>query len=41
MSVNDKRLIKRDALGVYETESLTINSNENSELIIIEVPMKF
>jgi len=30
---------KRDAIGVYETESIQIKANQNSELIIIEVPM--
>jgi hypothetical protein len=31
----------RDAIGVYETEAVTINAKSNSKLIIIEVPMVF
>ncbi|WP_425075540.1 pirin family protein [Psychroserpens sp. S379A] len=39
VEVKNITLSRRDALGVYETESIKINANQNSELIIIEVPM--
>ncbi|MFT4611780.1 MAG: redox-sensitive bicupin YhaK (pirin superfamily) [Glaciecola sp.] len=39
IEVANNTLGKRDALGVYETESIEIKSNNNSELIIVEVPM--
>lgn len=39
VEVKNITLSRRDALGVYETESIKISANQNSELIIIEVPM--
>lgn len=36
----DTNLKKRDALGVYETDVIDVSANQNSELIIIEVPMQ-
>jgi len=37
--VADSKLNKRDALGVYDTSSLTIKTEANSRLLFIEVPM--
>ena len=37
--VNDQSLSTRDGLGVWDTESLSIKSITNSELLIMEVPM--
>jgi hypothetical protein len=34
-------LNKRDGLGVYETDSLMIKSNSETELLLMEVPMIF
>jgi len=31
---------KRDALGIYDTDSFTITASEDAELLAIEVPMK-
>ena len=39
--VDSKCLQKRDALGVWETESLNIKADKNSKILLIEVPMKF
>jgi len=39
IEVEGNLLSKRDAIGVYETNQILIKSKENSELIIIEVPM--
>ncbi|TXE17312.1 pirin family protein [Psychroserpens burtonensis] len=39
VEVADNTLGKRDAIGVYDTESIDIKSNNNSDLIILEVPM--
>ena len=39
--VDSKYLKKRDALGVWETESLNIKADKNSKILLIEVPMKF
>ncbi|GAA4969987.1 pirin family protein [Algibacter aquimarinus] len=39
VQVAGNKLNNRDAIGVYETESIEIQANKNSELVIIEVPM--
>ncbi|NRB59021.1 MAG: pirin family protein [Winogradskyella sp.] len=39
VEVADNTLEQRDALGVSETESVTINAKKTSDLVIIEVPM--
>jgi redox-sensitive bicupin YhaK (pirin superfamily) len=39
VEVEGNLLSGRDAIGVYETNKISIKSNKNSELIIIEVPM--
>lgn len=39
VEVADNTLEQRDALGVSETESVTINAKKSSDLVIIEVPM--
>lgn len=38
-TIADNAVGKRDAMGIYETESILIEANEDTELIIIEVPM--
>jgi len=35
-----ENLDKRDGLGIEYTDEVTISANENSELLVIEVPMK-
>jgi len=39
VNVNDIALGKRDALGIYDTDSFTVTASENAELLAIEVPM--
>jgi hypothetical protein len=39
ISIGSDDLEQRDALGITETESFTITSKEDSELLMIEVPM--
>ena len=39
IEVDSNMLEKRDAIGVFETDYIEIKANQNSELIIIEVPM--
>jgi len=41
ISIDNETLIKRDAIGIAQTKSTTINSKSNSELLFIEVPMQF
>ena len=40
-SLGSHNLKKRDALGVWETESLSIIAQPNSRIFLIEVPMNF
>lgn len=37
--VNGEKLQKRDALGVWDTDQIEINSITNSEILLVEVPM--
>ena len=39
VEVGDILLEKRDALGVYDTDSFSITASEDAELLAIEVPM--
>jgi len=39
VKVNDIGLEKRDALGIYDTDSFIITANETAELLAIEIPM--
>lgn len=39
LEVEGNTIGKRDAIGVYDTDCISIKSNDNSTLIIIEVPM--
>jgi len=39
VTVGENILNKRDALGVWETDSFTVTASEDAELLAIEVPM--
>jgi redox-sensitive bicupin YhaK (pirin superfamily) len=39
-SIEGESLEKRDALGLWETEGFTITAEENSRILLVEVPMK-
>ena len=39
-SIEGESLEKRDALGVWETESFSITAEKNSRILLVEVPMK-
>ena len=39
-SIEGESLGKRDALGLWETESFLITAKENSRILLIEIPMK-
>lgn len=39
LKINDQTLNKRDALGVYDTGSITIETQADSRLLIMDVPM--
>lgn len=39
MKINGQALNKRDALGVYDTDSITIETQADSQLLIMDIPM--
>ena len=39
IEIDSTKLTYRDAVGIYETESFTINTLSNAQLLLIEVPM--
>ena len=39
VKINEQQLDKRDALGIYDTDSFTVTASEDAELLAIEVPM--
>jgi len=39
VKINDQILNKKDALGVYDTSSIVIDTQESTRLLIIDVPM--
>ncbi|WP_374948495.1 hypothetical protein [Mucilaginibacter sp.] len=41
VNINGSDLNKRDAAGVYDTSLFTIQMNQKSQLLIIEVPMNY
>jgi redox-sensitive bicupin YhaK (pirin superfamily) len=40
VTIEGQSLSKRDAIGVYDTDKVSISAHKNSELILIEVPMQ-
>jgi redox-sensitive bicupin YhaK (pirin superfamily) len=40
VSVVDEKLSKRDGIGISETEEIKLMAEDNSQVLIIEVPMK-
>ena len=36
----DKILGKRDALGIWEADSFSINAKKNSKILLLEIPMQ-
>lgn len=40
VKVDQQQLNKRDALGIYDTDSFTVSANEGAELLAIEIPMQ-
>jgi redox-sensitive bicupin YhaK (pirin superfamily) len=40
ISVGDEKLLKRDGIGVSDTEELILKAEDDSRVLIIEVPMK-
>lgn len=38
--VDDESLLKRDGIGIWETDEFSMTANENSRVLFIEVPME-
>lgn len=38
--VGEQTLVKRDAIGIYDTDNFNIESSKESEVLLIEVPLK-
>jgi redox-sensitive bicupin YhaK (pirin superfamily) len=41
LKINDQQLNQRDALGVWNTTTVSITTKTNSKIVAIEVPMEF
>lgn len=41
ITINGQVLNKRDALGVWNTDAFAISFNENSKVLLLDVPMEF
>jgi len=40
VTINGQTLNKRDGLGVWETETLSITADSDAEILLIDVPME-
>ena len=40
IKIGDRNLEKRDALGIWDVEAFTVESERKSEVLVIEVPLK-
>ncbi|BFG71215.1 pirin family protein [Sediminibacterium sp. KACHI17] len=40
VTINGEQLDARDGLGIWETETINITANSNTEILLIDVPMK-
>lgn len=41
VEIDGEKLIKRDGLGITETELVTIKSSQDTEVLLMEIPMSF
>ena len=41
ITIEDKKLKQRDAIGIYKTSNFTLIANQETEILFIEVPMNF
>jgi quercetin 2,3-dioxygenase len=40
VNINGQTLGKRDALGIWDTNEISVKANDNAEILFIDVPMK-
>jgi redox-sensitive bicupin YhaK (pirin superfamily) len=41
IEIDGETLLKRDAIGIHQTEEFSLKTNQKTALVFIEVPMKF
>lgn len=39
VEINNEKLAKRDGMGIWDTESITVKASENARVLLMEVPM--
>jgi quercetin 2,3-dioxygenase len=39
VTINNQKLNKRDGLGVWETDKLSVSADSDAEVLLMEVPM--
>ena len=39
VEINNEKLAKRDGIGIWDTESITVKASENARVLLMEVPM--
>jgi len=39
LEINNEKLTKRDGMGIWDTESITVKASENTRVLLMEVPM--
>jgi redox-sensitive bicupin YhaK (pirin superfamily) len=39
VEINNEKLTKRDGMGIWDTESITVKASENTRVLLMEVPM--
>ena len=40
MSAADHQLDKRDGIGIWDTESISVKATTNAEVLLMDVPME-
>ena len=39
VEINDQPLVKRDGMGIWDTESITVKSNSDARILLMDIPM--
>ncbi|MDD2387797.1 MAG: hypothetical protein PHP52_13550 [Bacteroidales bacterium] len=39
VEINNKKLSKRDGMGIWNTDSINVKATENTRVLLMEVPM--
>ena len=41
VEINNETLSKRDGMGIWDTDSITVKATENARVLLLEIPMNF